>query len=151
MRPTAAFVVVAALLLAVIVGVGGGATGAQAQSLPPRPTLPPVTPTPPPPTTTPIPQPEPAPAPRRLKPGRITGTIIDVTTGAPAANVAVRIGSRIVVSDANGNYDWSGAPVGDYEVALALPADWGIPLQSTLVVTVGEQDTTVQHLFFRSS
>lgn len=149
MRPTAAFVVVAALLLAIVAGVAGGPAGARAQSLPPRPTLPPVTPTSALPTTTPVPEPEPGP--RRLKPGRITGTVIDVATGAPAPNVAVRVGSRIVVSDANGNYDWSGAPVGSYEVALALPADWGVALQGTLTAVVGEADTTVQHLFFRSS
>lgn len=149
MRPTAALVVVAALLLAMIAGLGGGSTEALAQGLPPRPTLPPVTPTTVPPTATPLPEPEPGP--RRLKPGRVTGTVIDASTGAPAANVAVRIGPRIVVSDANGNYDWSGLPVGDYEVALALPADWGVDLQGTLTVTVDEGATTVQHLFFRSS
>lgn len=146
MRLSFVAVVAGALLLA-IVTIGAVAPPAQAQELPPRPLTPTTTPTSP-----PIEEAEEErPSPRRLAPGRLTGTVIDVATGAPAANIAVRIGPRIVVSDANGNYDWSGLPAGSYEVALVLPADWGVAVQGTLTAEVPPGQTVVQHLFYRSS
>ena len=46
--------------------------------------------------------------------GHITGTIIDLSSGAPSAGVAVSVGGALVWSDANGNYDhW--LPIGTYD------------------------------------
>jgi hypothetical protein len=81
--------------------------------------------------------------------GHITGTIIDLNTGAPIAGVPVDVGGDIVTSDANGNYDhW--LPVGTYSVSLALPAAQGTPAQGTVMVSVDPNVATVQHLNFRS-
>jgi hypothetical protein len=80
--------------------------------------------------------------------GRITGTVIDQTTGAPAPGVTVRVGSIYVVSDANGNYDVTGLPPGTYEVELILTPEQGIPAQPILSITVPENGTVVQNLFF---
>lgn len=81
--------------------------------------------------------------------GRLTGTIIDATTGAPMPGVTVRVGEMTVTSDANGNYDhW--LPVGNYTVGLMLTSQQGVDLQGPQAVTVRAGDTTVQHLYFRS-
>lgn len=81
--------------------------------------------------------------------GRITGTIIDLTTGAPAPGVQVNVGGTIVTSDANGNYDlW--VPVGSYNVALALSPESGIADQGQQVVDIAANQTTVLHLNFHT-
>lgn len=81
--------------------------------------------------------------------GRITGTIIDLSTGAPARGVTVEIGGVTVVSDANGNYDtWLLA--GSYTVALKLAQDQGIPAQGPQSVQIAPGGTTVLHLSYRS-
>lgn len=112
---------------------------ARAQSLPERPTL------------TPIPQPReeddkstPAPS------GRITGTVIDATTGAPAPGIPVQVGDVTVTTDANGNYDRSGLPAGSYTVMLALPAERGQSEQGPVTIALSAGATVVQHLRFRS-
>lgn len=82
--------------------------------------------------------------------GRVTGTVIDLATGAPAAGVSVRVGDDVVTSDANGNYDhW--LPVGTYAVALALADGQGAPAQPVVTVTVKADIATVQHLSFRGA
>jgi carboxypeptidase family protein len=79
--------------------------------------------------------------------GHITGTVIDLNSGAPAAGVAVNVGGVTVRSDANGNYDhW--LPVGTYTVTLALADGQGAPAQDTLRVPVLANMATVQHLNF---
>ncbi|HJZ49002.1 MAG TPA: hypothetical protein VKE41_17620 [Roseiflexaceae bacterium] len=99
------------------------------------------------------PSPRPALAPNRqskgaLLMGHITGTVIDLNSGAPAAGVAVNVGGAIVQSDANGNYDhW--LPVGTYTVTLALAAGQGTPAQNIMTVQVLADVATVQHLNFR--
>lgn len=81
--------------------------------------------------------------------GRITGTIIDAATGAPAAGVTVSVGGVTVTSDANGNYDkW--LPAGTYAVGLMLVGQ-GSDLQGPQEVEVRAGETTVQHLYFRSA
>ena len=81
--------------------------------------------------------------------GRLTGTIIDATTGAPAAGITVVVGGVQVTSDANGNYDtW--LPVGSYMVGLTLSSQQGTDLLGPQAVVVRSADTTVQHLYFRS-
>src|SRR5215216_7570480 len=84
---------------------------------------------PPRPTITPIPRPilTPTSKPRQdsddnttLPTGRITGTVIDLETGAPAPEIAVSVGDTQVTSDPNGNYDRNGLPPGNYSVALVL-------------------------------
>jgi hypothetical protein len=81
--------------------------------------------------------------------GHVTGTVIDLTTGAPVAGVAVNVGGEVVTSDANGNYDhW--LPVGTYTVTLALPSSQGTAAQGPMSVTVRAEAATVQHLNFRS-
>jgi hypothetical protein len=83
--------------------------------------------------------------------GRITGTVIDQTTSAPVSNVAVAVGDQTVVTDANGNYDRSGLPAGDYIVALALAPEQGVAGQQPIVVILASGATVVQHLLLRSS
>lgn len=86
----------------------------------------------------------------RLTPGRITGTVIDLTTGAPTPDIAVRVGDVTVLSDANGNYDAPGLAPGSYAIQLELAGDQGEPAQGPLVVMLDAGATIVQHLAFRS-
>jgi hypothetical protein len=80
--------------------------------------------------------------------GRITGTIIDLNTGAPMPGIQVNIGGVVVNSDANGNYDlWVAA--GPYSVALVLDPARGTPAQGQQMVNVGSGATVVLHLSFR--
>jgi hypothetical protein len=109
---------------------------------PPRPTLTPVPPTP-------VRHSDDS-SPTAVPAGRITGTVIDQTTGAPAPNVAVAVGEQTVLTDANGNYDRSGLPAGDYIVALALTPEQGVAGQQPIVVILASGATIVQHLVFRS-
>jgi hypothetical protein len=81
--------------------------------------------------------------------GRLTGTIIDTTTGAPSPGVTVIVGGVQVTSDANGNYDtW--LPVGNYTVGLVLAAQQGADILGPQAVVVRGAGTTVQHMYFRS-
>ncbi len=110
-------------------------TAAPALQPSPRPTLPP--PVLIPATPTPLPM------------GRITGTIIDLRTNAPATGIAVQIGEALVYSDGDGNYDrW--VESGYYRLALNLNPDQGSPAQPPLEIAVGPGDTVVAHLFFTS-
>jgi hypothetical protein len=80
--------------------------------------------------------------------GHITGTIINVSTGAPSAGIAVNVGGVVVQSDVNGNYDrW--VPVGNYTVTLVLATEQGTPAQDVMTVAVEPNAATVQHLNFR--
>jgi hypothetical protein len=84
-----------------------------------------------------------------LPTGHITGTVIDLTTGAPVAGVDVNVGGVVVKSDSNGNYDrW--VPVGSYTVTLALADGQGTAAQDMVTVPVQADAATVQHLNFRS-
>lgn len=130
---------------------------AAAQPLPPRPTPAPTATAAPTaePTVEPTAEPEPEaesddkrePAPA---PGRITGTVIDQRTGAPAPGVQVRLGDELLTTDANGNYDRNGLAPGVYEVALVLAPEQGVALQGTLWLELAEGATVVQHLVFAS-
>src|SRR5215213_5217680 len=74
-----------------------GAVPAQAQDQPPpRPTLTPVPPTPAP--STPAEHSDGS-SPTAVPAGRITGTVIDQTTGAPAPNIVVAVGDQTVLTD----------------------------------------------------
>lgn len=108
----------------------------QAQELPPRPTaIPTVAPTKERPTAIPT--------------GRITGTVIDQTSGAPAPGIAVRVGDTVTISDANGNYDRNALAAGTYEVALLLTAEQGETAQAPVKIELAADATAIQHLFFR--
>ena len=80
--------------------------------------------------------------------GRITGTVIDESTGAPAPNIRVEVGDTTVQSDANGNYDRQPLAAGHYRVALA--GGQGTPAQAPIDIDLTAGATVVQHLFFRS-
>ena len=82
--------------------------------------------------------------------GRITGTVIDSTTGAPAPGITVLVGDQKVISDANGNYDRNGLAAGTYDVLLDIPPERGLPDQGTIAVALAEGQTVVQHLRFHS-
>lgn len=82
--------------------------------------------------------------------GRVTGTIIDLTTGAPIPGVQVDVGGVTVVSDANGNYERTGLPSGFYTVTLQLDPNRGTVATPAQNVAVGLGDTVVVHLFFYS-
>jgi LPXTG-motif cell wall-anchored protein len=126
-----------------------GAVPAHAQGQPPpRPTLTPAAPTPA--HTAPVRHSDGS-SPTAVPAGRITGTVIDQTTGAPAPNIVVAVGDQTVVTDANGNYDRSGLPAGEYVVALALAPEQGVAGQQPIAITLASGATTVQHLVFRSA
>jgi hypothetical protein len=81
--------------------------------------------------------------------GRVTGTVIDTRTGAPAANMLVVVGDSLVLTDGSGNYDrW--VPAGSYRVALQLRDGEGVVAQSAQEVGVTPSGTAVMHLFFTS-
>ncbi|NJO82390.1 MAG: carboxypeptidase-like regulatory domain-containing protein [Blastochloris sp.] len=81
--------------------------------------------------------------------GRVTGTVIDLRTNAPASNVLVVVGDALVITDANGNYDrW--VESGYYQLGLQLGSDQGQPIQGFQEIAVGPNDTVVVHLFFTS-
>lgn len=82
--------------------------------------------------------------------GRIAGTVIDLTTGAPAPGVAVQVGDAVITTDANGNYDRAGLAAGRYVVALALGAEQGVAAQELITIELGADAMVVQHLAFRS-
>lgn len=81
--------------------------------------------------------------------GHITGTVIDLTTGAPTANIEVMVGEYMLMTDVNGNYDrW--LPAGTYSIALVLRKDQGIAAQPELILALPEQERIIQHLAFYS-
>ncbi|NTU84351.1 MAG: carboxypeptidase-like regulatory domain-containing protein [Chloroflexales bacterium] len=81
--------------------------------------------------------------------GRITGTVIDIRTGTPAAGKRVMIGERVLTSDSNGNYDiWVEA--GQYPVSLTLGEGEGTVAQAPTMAMVWGNDVVVVHLFFTS-
>lgn len=81
--------------------------------------------------------------------GHIAGTVIDLTTGAPAANIEVLVGEYMLMTDVNGNYDrW--LPSGTYTVALILGKDKGVAAQPELILALPEQERVIQHLAFYS-
>ena len=134
------------------------ASPARAQT-PPRPTIEPtVTPTPTStptivPTATTVPTTPPRdddPDPTDTPPGRIVGTVIDLTTNAPAPGITVAIGDATVTTDANGNYQSAELSAGSYRVALVLTAAQGTPAQDPITVALASGQTVVQHLAFRS-
>jgi hypothetical protein len=124
---------------------------ALAQDPPPRPTLPPTqTPTATAlPTQTPVPK-DKGPSPTSAPTGRIIGTVIDLSTNAPAPGIAVAVGDVTVTTDANGNYERAGLSAGSYQVALALTPAQGTPAQGPIAVELAAGATVVQHLAFRS-
>lgn len=100
----------------------------------PRPTLPPVN--------------DDDDEPVEADPGHITGTVIELNSGAPAPGIAVSINDVRVSSDSNGNYDRWVAP-GVYTVTLSLRQDQGTAAQGPKVVEVISGGRTVQHLYYR--
>jgi hypothetical protein len=107
-------------------------------------------------TATPVGAPNtPTPKPRKPRPtatplGRITGTVINLTTGAPVPGIAVQVGDAVVTTDENGNYDRNGLAAGDYPVELRLTEGQGEPAQGVIVVTLPDGATVVQHLALRT-
>lgn len=127
--------------IAAVVLVAGSLT-VQAQPLPPRP-----------PTAVPLPTRAPESGGDHSTPaatGRITGTVIDLTTGAPAPGIAVVVGDITVKTDQNGNYDRNGLAEGAYPIQLDLQPSQGMPEQGLLQVDLATGATIVQHLAFRS-
>ena len=143
-------------VMMLVLGVGALPARGAAPALPlpqpsPRPTLlPTATPLVPTPTQTGSSgdsDPQPAEAPGAA--GRITGTIIDLDTGAPMPGMTVNVGGVLVTSDANGNYDhW--LPVGAYSVTLILTQAQGEPAQPPQTAHLAPGGTVVLHLSYRS-
>lgn len=87
--------------------------------------------------------------PKQAQYGRVTGTVIDQRTGAPASGIPVVIGTELVFTDGNGNYDlW--VVSGYYWIGLQLRADQGVAIQPRQEIAVGVSDTVVVHMFFTS-
>jgi hypothetical protein len=129
----------AAIAVAVL---AAGDASVQAQPLPPRP-----------PTAVPLPTRAPQSGGDHSTTeatGRITGTVIDGTTGAPAPGIAVVVGDVSVKTDQNGNYDRNGLTSGTYLIRLDLQPSQGTPEQGLLQVDLANGATVVQHLAFRS-
>lgn len=82
--------------------------------------------------------------------GRITGTVIELGSGAPAPGVAVRVGTVLLYTDVNGNYDAPGLPPGRYLVALELGPGQGEPGEPPITLNLTAGATVVQHLSFRA-
>lgn len=106
-------------------------------------------PRPPVPTATPKPGTGGDSQPSSAEPGRITGTVIDATTGAPVSGVTVIVGDQVVVTDQYGNYERWVTP-GAYNVALVLAPERGTPDAAVQTVQVTPRETTVLHLNFHS-
>jgi len=140
------------LLLALGLVSGSRSAVAPVYAQPPRPTIQPtataVPPTPLP--ATPKPKDNDSDDDTPVPPGRITGTVIDLTSGAPVPGIAVMVGDVRVVSDANGNYDRNGLPPGSYTVTLVLAEGQGTPAQAPITIDLAAGATVVQHLGFRS-
>jgi hypothetical protein len=122
-----------------------GTNVAHAQDLPPRPTTIP--------TVAPTAAPRPAPGEEETAatlPGRITGTVIDQTSGAPTAGIAVQVGDVTVFSDANGNYGRDGLVPGTYIVAVQPSASQGVTSEAPAAVLLESGATVIQHVAFRS-
>jgi hypothetical protein len=127
--------------MAIAVLAAGGA-GARAQPLPPRP-----------PTAVPLPTRAPQSGGDRRSAdatGRITGSVIDITTGAPAPGIVVVVGDVSVKTDQNGNYDRNGLTAGTYLIRLDLQPSQGMPEQGALQIDLAAGATVVQHLAFKS-
>lgn len=88
-------------------------------------------------------------APTPVPSGSITGTVIELNTGAPVPGLPVQVGSRIVYTDGFGNYRRDLLAAGDYRVALQIQPNLGEPAQLPLQVLVESGETTVQHLAYR--
>jgi hypothetical protein len=132
----------AVALAAVLVALGSTGANVRAQPLPPRP-------------PTAVPQPTRAPQSDNDHStsearGRITGTVIDLATGAPAPGITVVVGDASVQTDQNGNYDRQGLAPGAYQIHLDLQANQGTPEQAPLQIELTADATVVQHLTFRS-
>lgn len=108
----------------------------------PQPTLPPT-------DQPPLAETSPPAAPAPAANGRIIGTVIDLSTGAPTGGIVVMVGGVAVHSDVNGNYERNALPPGTYPVYLWLPEWRGTPAQAPVAVTLGVDVTVVQHLAFR--
>jgi hypothetical protein len=78
------------------------------------------------------------------------GTVINLTTNAPAPGIQVAVGDVTVTTDANGNYERAGLPAGSYRIELVLTAAQGTPAQGPITVELAPGATVVQHLAFRS-
>jgi hypothetical protein len=113
-----------------------------ALALSPRPTLAPIAR----PTLKPVTKPVPGHTSTPVPTGRITGTVIDLSSGAPVPDITVRVGNVIVTADANGNYDRSGLPVGIYPVALVLNEGQGTAAQEPQQVQLAAGATVIIHL-----
>lgn len=83
--------------------------------------------------------------------GRITGTVIDLTTGLPTPGVTVRVGDGAAITDANGNYERVNLAPGGYVIELALGDRPGTPEQGPVTVNLAPNGLVIQHLFFRSA
>lgn len=78
------------------------------------------------------------------------GTVINTSTGAPAAGITVRVGDVVVTTDVNGNYDGY-VPAGDYTVMLALDPGQGTAVTPPQTVSVKSGEATIQHLSYASA
>lgn len=83
-------------------------------------------------------------------PGRIVGTVINLTTGAPAPGIVVQIGHVFATTDANGNYDSREIDPGEYVVELELTAAQGVPAQEPITLILDSGERLVQHLSFQT-
>lgn len=86
--------------------------------------------------------------PTPLPAGRITGTVIDQSTGAPVAGVEVIVGGVVVRTNADGNYERTGLLPGTYTVNLSLSPGQGTALQAPQTVVLEQNGTAVVHLYY---
>ncbi|NTU84779.1 MAG: carboxypeptidase-like regulatory domain-containing protein [Chloroflexales bacterium] len=140
MRSTRWWALMAALPLLLGLALTTGSQPVRAQDPPPRPPLAPTAE----PAGDSDPKPTPVPA------GRITGTVIELGSGAPAPGIIVRVGDAVLTTDTHGNYDASGIATGTYMVALQLTSEQGVAAQEPLALDLAPGAVLVQHLAFRA-
>jgi hypothetical protein len=132
-----------ALLAALLINLMPSGLSTRAQELPPRPEPPTATAAP---TAPPEEEEQPRSRPTAVPLGRITGTVINDNTGAPAAGVRIYVGGEPTYSDASGNYLRDGLPAGSYTIWIPLGVEPLTTEHSLMVVELGPGATQVQHL-----
>lgn len=75
--------------------------------------------------------------------GAIFGTVVDISTGQPAAGMEVDVSGQIVRTDSDGSYSITGLPAGQYELAPVLDGQ-GMLIQGPMYANVdGVNSVTV--------
>lgn len=81
--------------------------------------------------------------------GAIFGTVLDVSTGQPAAGMEVEVSGQIVRTDSDGSYSITGLPAGQYEVLPVLNGQ-GTLVQGPIYATIDGLNSVTVDLSYAS-